>query len=101
VRTKRIVPLNNAILRRVSDKICVKLCELLEKVKEMNEDGNGKINVEKQVRMLNSENLYVLLKPSESTFLRPQSEAAQTYLQQMAVLHHCLMSFCEWGVFMP
>jgi hypothetical protein len=47
VRTKRIFPLNNSILRRASDKIYVKLCELLEKVKEMNEDGNGKINVEK------------------------------------------------------
>jgi len=44
VRMKRIFLLNNAILRRASDKIYVKLRELLEKVKEMNEDENGKIN---------------------------------------------------------
>ena len=41
---KRIFLLNNAILRRASDKIYVKLRELLEKVKEMNEDENGKLN---------------------------------------------------------
>jgi hypothetical protein len=39
----RIFLLNNAILRRASDKIYVKLLELLEKIKEMNEDESGKI----------------------------------------------------------
>jgi len=40
---KRLFLLNNAILRRASDNIYVKLHELLDKVKEMNEDENGKI----------------------------------------------------------
>jgi hypothetical protein len=41
---KRIFLLNNALLRRASDKMySYVLRELLEKVKEMNEDENGKI----------------------------------------------------------
>jgi hypothetical protein len=43
MRMKILFLLNNVILRRASDKIYVKLCELLDKVKEMNEHENGKI----------------------------------------------------------
>jgi hypothetical protein len=43
VRMTRIFLLNNAILRWASDKMYVKLRELLEKVKEMNGYENRKI----------------------------------------------------------